>query len=450
MSDSRIFFASSGRAAYLPGVQAVVSFKGMPAAPVATVGANVTRPVVKKDRAPGQGDVVYWGDDNSFPQMVSQRIDKNPIIRRGLVEIASLWVGGGVYASVSKTDDTAIDDAEIETFLASRSTKKYLRDSALAIATWWNSFPEFILSKDRRKVVQLHHNKTAYCRWGRMDEKTGELNRVYVSANWPEASTTDPTTISLPAVNPERFDLVDWVRSAKDYKYVYPLSFPSEDRSYYALAAWDAVRSSGWLDVLEAIPEFKKAAMQNQMTIRYHIEVPMDYWPNYYQEKWEEADFDGKMAIRDAFLQEVMDRLTGVKNAHKAVMTESWVGRDGKPTGVVIKTLDDKHKEGKYNEDYSEGVSQLLYALGLDPTMIGYTSGKEGGRSGGSDKREAFWIFLAKSSLFRDCLLELLDFVAEYNGWKARHPRLTFRFRDTVPTTLDTGHSTAELNTPAA
>jgi hypothetical protein len=39
-------------------------------------------------------------------------------------------------------------------------------------------------------------------------------------------------------------------------------------------------------------------------------------------------------------------------------------------------------------------------------------------------------------------LLEPLDFVAEYNGWKERYPGLTFKFRDTILTTLDTGAGT--------
>lgn len=446
----------TGVTAFLPAIGAAVTLQGVNLARTAglstgsTAASGPTVPVVRRELTPGTGDIVYWGEGNNFPQLVTQLIEQNTIIPRSLADIAALWIGKGIKATATDDDgdEQMVDDAEIRAFLTSRHTKRFLIDAAKAMATWWNVFPELILSKDRQKIVQLHCLKTAFCRWGRMDEQTGELNRVYVSANWPSATADDPKTVRVPALNPMRYDLVEWLRAAKDYKYVYPLSFPSEDRSYYQLAAWDSARSSGWLDVLKAIPEFKKAAMANQMTLRYHIEVPNDYWGRVYGDKYDKADFDGKMSIRDEFLTSMLDRLTNVQNANKGILTESWVDHAKNQHKVVVNVLDDKHKEGKYNEDYSEGASYLLFALGVDPTLFGYHSGKEGGRSGGSDKREALDIFLAKADPFRGRILEIIQFAAEYNGWYSRYPRLTLRWRDTKLETKDKGATTSEKNTP--
>lgn len=439
----------SGVTVFMPVIGAAVTLKGVSLTrPDSGAGASPTTPVVKPEQTPGQGDVVFWGDANDFPQKVTRLIEQNTIIPRSLADIAALWIGKGIIATQDEATETMVDDAEIRQFLTSRHTKRFLIEAAKAMATWWNVFPELILSKDRQKIVQLHCLKTAFCRWGRMDARTGELNRVYVSADWPSANTDDPNTKRVPALNPLRYDLVDWLRAATDYKYVYPLSFPSEDRSYYQLAAWDSVRSSGWLDVLKAIPIFKKAAMENQMSLRYHIEVPNAYWSKVYGDLYDKADFDGKMAVREEFLTGLLDRLTNVQNAGKGILTESWFDHSGKEQRVVVNVLDDKQREGKYNEDYSEGASYLLFALGVDPTLFGYHSGKEGGRSGGSDKREALDIFLAKADPFRGRILEIIQFAAEYNGWYDRYPTLTLKWRDTKLETKDTGSTTSRQNTP--
>ncbi|WP_128544081.1 hypothetical protein [Larkinella soli] len=456
---SQIQFNENENVAFLPAVQAVVNLPGLALAAGSgrstaggVIGALPSEPVRQKVQVPGDERIAYWGDGNDFPQQVIARASKNTVIPATLSKKAALWIGGGVFAAADETSQQPVKDPDIQAFMSNITTKRYLLETALDIAWFVNAFPEFILSKNREKIVQLHANETAYCRWGRMDEKNGEMDRVYLNANWPQATATDPETISLPCINPYRFDRVNWVRGRKDFKFIYPLSYPSPGKSYYQLANWDSARSGGWLDVLEAIPQFKKYAMENQMSIKYHIEVPQEYWSTVYGERWKTANYEGKRAIRDEFLTSLMDRLTNVKNAHKGIITDKWFDiKTQQWQTIVINVLDDKHMEGKYNEDYTEGNANLFYALEYDPTMSGFAGGsKMGSRSGGSDKREAFWIFLSQSKPYRDRIIEPFDFVAEYNGWKQRWPELTFKFRDTLLTTLDTGHSTADVNTPAS
>ncbi|MFD1143034.1 hypothetical protein ACFQ4C_18045 [Larkinella insperata] len=446
-----IHLNDTGSVAYLPTVHAVVNLPGVGTAgpngqaPVA-LGASPTEPVRRRELQPGDDHIAYWGDGNDFPQQIIKLASKNTIIPTTLSKKAALWIGGGVYASADEEDETPVKDPEIRRFLNDITTKRYLLETALDINWFANSFPEFILSKNREKVVQLHSNEAAYCRFGRMNEQTGEIDKLYLNANWEGASAADPQTIVIPAINPYSWDRVEKVRKGKAYKYSYPLSFPSPGRSYYQLANWDSARSSGWLEVLDAIPQFKKFSMQNQMQIKYHIEVPSDYWPQVYGDRWEQGSIEARTAIRDEFLKALMDKLSNVQNANKGILTETWIDRGSKnEVGIKINVLDDKHKEGKYNEDYTEGLANLYYALDFDPTLGGFAG--MGPRSGGSDKREAFWIFISGCKPWRDRILEPLEFTAQYNGWKKKYPELTFRFRDTFLTTLDTGKSTATSNT---
>ncbi len=451
MSD--ILTNESGTVAYLPAVQAVVrglpQVKGTPKN-ATELGARPTEPAVHRQDSPGDELITFWGENNDYPQKIIELANKSTIIPQALADKAALWVAGGVIATADKKSEEMVDDDEIYQFLTDTTFERYLLECAHDTSWWWNAFPEFILSKNREKINQLHNNETAYCRWGRQNPKTGLLDTVHMNANWPMANARDKETEHITAINPYQSDRVEFVRSgSKEYKFIYPLNFPSPGKSFYQLAAWDATRTSGWLDYLAAIPQFKKFGMQNKMTLRYHIEVPHEYWERVYDDRWANADARGKMAIRDEFLTALTDSLTNVENANKAVLTDNWFDDNhDQLMGIKITVLDDKEKDGKYNEDYSDGQANLLYALGTDPSLFGFQS-KDIQRSGGSDKNQAFNIFIAKSTPYRSRILEPLKFIAEYNGWKKRFPRLTFKFDDTLMTSLSTGGPTAKTTTPA-
>lgn len=443
----------AGNVAYFPTAKATVVLKGFPslsntARTPGDLGAAPTSPVVRPMLTPGDEQICFWGDNNDYPQKMIELAAKSTIIPQALADKAALWVAGGVIATVDKNSDQEVDDQEIFDFLNDTTFERYLIECSSDVSWWWNAFPELILSRNRAKINQLHNNETAYCRWGRMNPKTGALDTVYMNANWPVASALDADTQKYSVISPYQSDRVDWVRMGNQFKYIYPLNFPSPGKSYMQLAPWDAVRASGWLDYLAAIPQFKKFGMINKMALRYHIEVPAEYWPRVYEERWEKANYDGKVAIRNEFLNALTESLTNVENANKAVMTDKWIDDQGKEHGIVINVLDDKEKDNKYNEDYSDGQANLLYALGTDPSLFGFQS-KDIQRSGGSDKTQAFNIFIAKNAPYRSRILEPLKFIAEYNGWKKRFPRLTFKFRDMELTTLDTGGSTKQTPTAA-
>lgn len=442
----------AGNIAYFPAAKAVVSLKGFPTpkgtpSTPAELGARPTDPVIRTMNVPGDDLICYWGEGNDYPQKIIKLAGKSTIIPQALADKAALWVSGGVMATASLNSEEEIDDDEIYNFLSDTTFERYLLECALDISWWWNSFPEFILSRDRKKINQLHSNEAAYARWGRMNPQTGLLDTVYLNANWPEANATDSDTVRMTAISPYRSDRIDFVRNASEFKFIYPLNFPSPGKSYYQLPAWDAVRESGWLDYLASIPAFKKYGMVNKMSIRYHIEVPAEYWERVYEDRWTNADYAGKKAIRDEFLTSLTASLTNVENANKAILTDKWMDDNKNELGIAINVLEDKEKDNKYNEDYSDGQADLLYALGTDPSLFGFQS-KDIQRSGGSDKTQAFNIFIAKSTPYRARILEPLKFIAEYNGWKKRYPRLTFKFRDTKMTNLSTGAPTAKVDTP--
>jgi hypothetical protein len=66
----------------------------------------------------------------------------------------------------------------------------------------------------------------------------------------------------------------------------------------------------------------------------------------------------------------------------------------------------------------------LHTAVGVDGSLVGNSPGSKLGAGSGSDKHEAFNIFMALSTIDQQILLRPLEVMAAYNG----HPDISFRF----------------------
>lgn len=428
-----------------PGAQSVVHTPGF------TPGAKPTQLIDKSDIGNGSSEIIFWGEANDFPQKVLRDGERSTIIPTALKWQANL-ISKKVLPFLVDYDDegrekvTLCRDPEILEFLDSRFFRRYQRESANDIFWFLNIFPELILSKDRKKIVAIHPNDASYCRWGSQNSQ-GISEWVYVNANWPEATPGAKETVRIRALDPYHYDLVNWTREANTntFKFIFPASYPTPGKSFYQLAHWNGVRRSGWLDVLTSVPRLKKYLFENQMSIKYHIQIPQNYWENEYKD-WNRMDADQRDAIRRQLIDRINRGLVGVEKSGVAMVTEFPVSEvDGKTMqGWKIEAIPDKLKDGQYLADNMEATAHLLYALGLDPTLVGFASKEMGSRSGGSDKRESLLIYLSQLEPYRDILFEPLDFIAEYNGWKKKYPWLKFRMPQTLLTTLDTGASTKE------
>ncbi|RIV20529.1 hypothetical protein DYU11_21015 [Fibrisoma montanum] len=389
------------------------------------------------------GDIMPWGEGNDFPQRIFKLYNKSTIIPATLGKVASMLTGRGIMAVLEDINDDGeeIDrplpqndpvTQEILAFITSTMMSLYLREMAGDAAWFFNGFPEMIISKNRQKIVQMHPLNAEECRWARMDE-FGNMPYVYVSADWPHTTIENLNTKRVDALDPHRWDRVDWVRDSSFYNVVYPISYPTPGTRFYSLAHHYSIVESGWMDVHLAVPSFKKYLMKNQMSLKYHVKVDKDYWKELWGDKYTMASDEEKLKLRKSWIDSITKMLTDVDHAATTLVTTVQVSLDGKVTKdfVTVTPVTDSMKDGKYIEDNLEASAQILYALNVDPTLVGYAGGqKMGARSGGSDKQQAYLIALEQLSPFRGMLIEPLEFVAEFNGWKRRFPNLRFRFRD--------------------
>jgi len=421
-----------------PSMQALVKF----------ASSSTDAPAVKPTAAPlnllaSPGKLAFWGTNNRYPQEVINDLENAPWISSVLdYKARALYGNGLIYGKVIgyEKDGSEIfqreKNPEVEQFLKQSNFKRsYLFPACRDLYTFYNLFPEIILNKDRTKIVDINIIDASFCRWEKQDDK-GKVNNLYVNANWQTTGTIDNSK-KVPVLDPF-WDPAETLRKRRDsYNYIYPLSYPTQGKVYYQLAHWNTIRTSGILSWLNSVIKYKVKLMANQITVKYLIETIEEYWIFKYP-NWESMTAQERQAKIIAERTAFDTYLMGEENAGKSILTRSLVDPITKQQipGIKITALQDNFKDGQYIEDSQEASSHLLYALGVDGTLIGNSPGKGMGAGSGSDKRVSFNTYISLCDIHRDLILEPLYMVKEFNKWD---PDLDFRFKYPFVMTLDSG-----------
>lgn len=406
-----------------------------------------------KESGGGNSDIAEWGDGNSFPQDIIELAQRSTELPTLLDWKARALQGKDVLPYQLKFDADKrdfyheyIDDQEILDFLSDNTFKRYMREAANDFFWFWNVFPELIKGKSGNKIAYLGTQDASFCRWGKMNAK-GVIDKCFVNANFPDAKSGDAETIKYDVIDPYSFQAVEAVQKSSKNSFIYPISYPSPGKNYYQLAPWNGFVTSGWADIAAEIPKFKKAIMKYQITIKYLICIPVNYWEAVYPD-WRKKTADEQKTIKKNKVNEINKTLSGAENAGQSILCEVGFDQNGRelPAWKIV-PIEDKLKEGAYLEDSREASQHLRSALGLDSALTGDGPGKGMGAGSGSDKRVAFNIYVSLQQPYRDVILEPLYFIAKYNGWLKKHPNLRFKFVEIELETLDKSHQTAKETT---
>jgi hypothetical protein len=300
-----------------------------------------------------------------------------------------------------------------------------------------------------------------------MNDK-GEMNTVYLSKLWGAqkdqfvkfkkdggvrglATDTKLTTVDNKYIKQLRAidmyyplsDLTEAVKSG-NRNVILPVNFPSTNKTYYQLASWDGARLSGWIEIAAKMPAMFQALYENAFNIKYHIEMPEEYFAKKFgEERWESMSNDERRAARGEVLLDMNKFLSGTDNVGKSLVTYFDVDKHTKQElgHVKISAIDNKSTVDKDLMTSNAADRQIIMSIGVDPALFGagMIGGPAGSAGSGSDKREAWLIYTATLHQERQLILEPLNLTRDYNQWD---PELEFRFRDTILTTLDKGKGT--------
>jgi hypothetical protein len=433
---------------YLHDGRAFVSIEGLGSGnTLGTPGAGATNPKPRKTTDAKKWSP--WGADNNFPQTVIDLVSKSTVAPAALkFKIKSIYGKGIVPVKVQLDPDgkeilSPVDDSNVKAFFKANDIRKFLREMITDYVWFGNVFPEVILNKRRNRILNIYSNEATYSRWEKINQSSGRIENCYVSANWP--SPRPEEIIKVAVADP--YDLVGSIQAGSAYKYIIPVSNPSPGKSFYQLVEWDGARSNGWIEVANEIPRFKKAMFNNQMTLKYHIKIPYEYWEKKFSAIGNKLTDEQKKAAISEELQKLNEFLRGSDKA--GISFVSHFGTDPvtkkEYAGWQIEPLDDKIKDGKWLPDSAAANSEILFAMQVDPSLMGagMPGGPYSGSAGsGSDKRESFLIQTALLQTDRDTILEPLHLIRDFNGWD---PDIQFRFVDSILTTLDKGKGTEKV-----
>jgi len=402
----------SGDYAIMPGAKALVSLKGA----FADAGtAKITPPY---DISPNAWS--NWGESNLFPQEILADLEKNSVAIRALDKRKRVHFGRGIIAYREKTDASGVvakeivTDPEIVEFFRLNQINLVWPDLIMGLEMFANNWVEFITNKGRDRINRVFVKDPAYCRISKMDEKN-KIKMMYYSARWEMMPQYDGIVMAeLPMYDNTLYDGSKYPLG----QFAIQLSYRSFNKSYYHLPIWNSVRVNKWMNIASSVPVLKAAIMKNQMTIKYHIQIPEDYFTKRYPDK------DFTVEQREKKKQEVLDDMNGflanVENYGNAVISYKFYSKVKQDylEGWNIEVIDNKLDNSAYLPDSQAANSEILFAIGVDPCLIG--AGLPGGKMGagsGSDKREAYWMLNADMGTDRAVSLSPLYFIRDFNHW---------------------------------
>ena len=401
-----------GNYAILPGAKAIVTN----ASSVDTAKPKSSPPY---DLSPSLWSL--WGDSNQFPQEVLTDINKNSVALRALDKRKRVHFGRGIIAYRETPGAAGADplrvpvtDPDIVEFMRINQVNLIWPDLIMGLETFANGWLEFIMNKGRDKINRVFVKDPAYCRNSKMDP-ANKIPAVYYSAQWEMNPSFDNVkVVSLPMFDQDKYNGTLY----GDPQFAMHIFYRSFNKSFYHLPLWNAVRTNKWMYIANSVPALKAGIMKNQMTIKYHITIPDDYFEREYPAP--DYTVETRKAKRLETLNNVNSFLADVENSGKSFISYSRYNaiKMDFVTGWKIEVIDNKLNNTAYLPDSQAANSEILFAIGVDPCLIGAGNpGEAIGAGSGSDKREAYWMLNADMGTDRSVSLAPLYFIRDFNKW---------------------------------
>lgn len=405
LSDSSVF---------IPHAQMLVDFGGgesfnAPDRPVSVLGASISP----------------WGADNDQPQKVLSMIEKNDVVGSNVSFNVNAAYGQGIIPMLQQPDGKLLpcDNEEVNLFFENNDINGFFLEQINDLVTFNNVFPQLILNGKGDKIVQLSHLEAAFSRWGSITSAAKGIDKHYYYHGWgsstPKVGEMSVTDVLAPGFAYDR--LVEMAAQRKR-RFVMRVVMPTPGRTYYARPSWWSIFESGTYELSAMIPKTKIALLKNNLSIRNVVYISNSYWSDFLaREGINTADKDKVNQAKKSECKRIADFISNSESKGGTLIAtkESGPGSTGKAIEdrhIVIESLKSS-VDGELIKDSEEASNIICYAMGVHPSLIGATPGKNGGSLGGSDKRELFMVKQSLMRPYRDRLLQPLNLIKRFNKW---------------------------------
>jgi len=422
----------SERIYHLKGAQAVVSF----ATPSVTSKPGNSGKAMKINYGEGKSAEIWsWGSNNLLPQEREELVLDNNIVPELIATKRDITVGGGLMCYRERFERDAdgktrriVEEVECpqgaKDFFDRVDETEYLLRSARNLIFHANTFTEFV--RDLRGGI--HSIKAFQARQVRPEkQKDGRIARWYVSGSWKEYRRPEYTPVAVDAYRPAQMQKKFMLHCMDDIL--------CDD--YLGIPTWWGDRA--WIECANAIPIFHINNLRNGYTIRWHIEIPRDYFLDNtaMQSNKDQRDAAKRREdeARKTFLERLNEFLAGFEQAGRAIVTEYEINRQlGKEfPGIKITPLNVDLKDGALLALFDKSNDANISAQGIHPTLAAIQT--QGKLSSGSEIRNAFNMYVAiKTPVKRALLLKPIELVHKINQWG---DGIKWGFRDIEITTVD-------------
>lgn len=388
--------------------------------------------------------VAWWGENNDFPNVADKEIKKNPTLTSALRKKVEYLYTQGIEFYKEKIIDNKfviipVSSPELNAIKNAFQTKQYLAQSVFDYTRYYSFFPEIIFSLDKSKALYLTAQKAVNTRWGKQNESTGLIELAYINSNWAEGRKEDsPDTIIVSVLDPFVHSIDAVKLDTANLKYIFWPHIASSE-TYYPLVDWWSVKESGWLDISNYIPTYKKSLMLRSMSAEWHIEVHIGWLKEKYGETWAKATPEMQNQI---FLDEINHfnqmRMGPDKAGGNVMSTKFW--DEESQTLVSAWTFNDlsqsNKSSGEYIQDSNEADQKIHYAVGLDSTTTNTSAGGGLGDGSGSNKKEAFNMVQSTKSIHEEIILSPILWMINYNGLNPDND-IQIRFKTPILQTMN-------------
>lgn len=401
---------------------------------------------VKITKSNGDSDVCFWGDDNLYPQNFNRKFMKSGTAIGGLEVLASSHFGTG-FSLYKETEEGEAEDyvavpfskyPEIYQFFRTVKIDLFFKDVIHDYEKWSWTPVEYLTSNDFSKIISIKRHDTSWCRLEVPNESSGLIENVIVNSDWENRKKENDIKIPVFSQMFSVEEIKEEAKKRKTTRFVICHMDTLSIQKVYPLKGWHSSFKNGWMDVVLAIPEFKKFMFENQLNLKYLAHIADDYFIHKYGKSvWDEMDPKDQEEARTELVNKIDDKLSGNESAGRSLISPFFRDRNSGELikGIQVESIKQDQSNGDFLLDASAGNSEILFPMGVDPCLLG--AGIPGGKNlsgSGSDKREAYTILCSRLPAKHAVTLEIFLTIRDWNGWDQN---LIGKFPNVQLTTLD-------------
>lgn len=424
-----------GLIAVVPGSPALFTFYGISrsALPDNFVASRVKlTPPLDFDSS----EISPWGDANDFPDKLREETTKSAFALSLLEDyLLPIHYGIGIIPFIKESTEkgkfqiTPYMDDQIRTFFKYSNINR-LQKQIIGDYEWMrNYFPALVMDKTGKKIGYAKAFSPWDSRFAKMDKSDGQIKKLFLSANWPNPATEEMTEVPVLDYDLPAVDLLNQKPKPGD-TFILRTQLLLRGKKYYDEAPWHALLTT-WLPIANSVPAIKKAIINNQMTLKYHVKIPESFFDKkakkQYNKGWDQISGQEQVKLMKEIIDFFNEYFAKVEASGSSLITRYSSNKDGKPVDdFIIDVIDSKIMDGQGLADNFQANMEIAQGMGFSPSLIGRTKGgSEQGSGSGMDSSMTI-----KQSLLRvrrESTLQWLYFVKEFNGW---NPDVEFMYGD--------------------